>query len=167
MFANAYPDQAAHLVRINPETMLKLIPFLIFKKRDITLQLFNLGGDAPLQWPLDEHENTILHLAAGYVPISDKHPEGISPQLDLVKRIVQSSPHLLTATNKLGQSAYQFRLSTFKRYVSESTPRRTIRVEKGQVPMRDDVITNYLKDRIMHLPDQQETIRLLYGDSLG
>ncbi|KAF8244126.1 hypothetical protein K440DRAFT_610568 [Wilcoxina mikolae CBS 423.85] len=103
----------------------------------------------------DEHGNSVLHLAARY----DHHdsPEAIQTQLRLVETVLKSCPNALKQRNKDGHSPYQYRLDTYFNHFPRAK-------DSDDIPLHDDKIAMFLKDKIMHIQDRDQTIRLLHGD---
>ncbi|KAI0531583.1 hypothetical protein GGR58DRAFT_229212 [Xylaria digitata] len=99
----------------------------------------------------DANGQTPLHLAAAYRDCAD---DDRIVQFRLVKHLFSWCPEALEKVNKAGQSAYLHRIA--------GPCQNAGRPQQGE-----DDIAFYLKDQIMHLPDRDDVLDLLYGRSRG
>ncbi|KAI0102608.1 hypothetical protein GGR51DRAFT_527065 [Nemania sp. FL0031] len=102
---------------------------------------------------LNEEKQTALHLAVGYCECTKEQSKA---QLRLVKRLFSWCPKALERVNSAGHHPY------LQRITSLSTIPTTQRHEQ-----KEDNIAFFLKDKIMHLPDRDNVLDLLYGRSPG
>jgi hypothetical protein len=105
----------------------------------------------------DEKGNTVLHLAAEYIPNSSE--EDLKAQLNVVKRVLWWFPDALTRLNGNRHSVYQHRMSTCKQAQDAAIDDSSNR----EGTLHPDIVTEFLKYGIMHLCDRADAIRLLRG----
>jgi len=119
------------------------------------------GSRGPTSAPAkaDSEGNTVLHLAAQYVP--EYNTEETESQLRMVKKVFLWCPKALRERNNDDHSVYQHRLHGLCTYVDDKNPNSPGN-GGGDTPQSDN-IANFLKDEIMHLLDRDQIIRLLRG----
>ncbi|KAF8248828.1 hypothetical protein K440DRAFT_623902 [Wilcoxina mikolae CBS 423.85] len=107
----------------------------------------------------DHEKNTVLHLAAQYVPEYDaKQTES---QLRLVTKVFLWCPKALGEVNHRHHSVYQHRLHGLCAHMSDKSPKSP--ENNGEDSHISDRIADFLKDKILHLLDRDKTINLLRG----
>lgn len=121
-------------------------------KKSSTLDVSRIGDSLAQRLESDEDGNTVLHLAAQY------NPSDVTSQLEMVRKVFEWCPQALEKSNKVGYSPYRHCLHTYEKHAPDKK-------EEGKDTLpRNDVIANYLKDKIMHLTDRDLILRLLHGD---
>jgi hypothetical protein len=163
-FINEFPQQTSVLL-LNSKLIHQIMPHIRECKAERVRIMLGLpesiGEDSnppATKFLDDEHGNSVLHLAVLY----ERHesPEAIQTQLQLVEMVLKSCPDALKQRNRDGHSPYQYRINSY--YKQHPHAR-----EHDDIPLRDDKIAMFLKDRIMHIQDRDQTIRLLHGDVQG
>jgi hypothetical protein len=141
-----------------------------------------------------EYEN---ELEEGKRHHKDQNPAYPNLRLELIQQLLQLCPEALTVTNTDRKSPYQYRIETYLDVIEAQThsdhdgfylehknlylepnkhplqPENPILDQQEAVsdrsvlPLRDDEIAWFLKDKIMHLEERDEIIRLLHGPAQG
>lgn len=130
-------------------------------------------------WPKhQETGNTLLHRVVEHmsamavegapaVSSAENPPRTVLWQLELVRGVYGSCPSSLEARNDCNQSPYQFRLSTIeKAKVRKAAPSKEATKKSGKSDSPSDEISDFLKDKIMHL-DRDVALDLLRGPERG
>lgn len=198
-FFQEYPEQAAELTNGDGDKGLMhlLIPRLL--DFDCPEKFFQRLEERIILSP-DRDGNTILHFAAQWNPPDErrerrdrfrsillrperKERDKSKHQLKVVSCIIDRCPAVLSLLNNAGQSAYQYRLDTYKKTerrtqkelpvepfqkepASSSPTQNETRPKKAKLSSKDP-ISWFLKCKIMHLKSRGEITQLLYGKSQG
>jgi hypothetical protein len=109
----------------------------------------------------DNKQNTPLHLAARLFKCSEDGPckcsdQEYTNQFRLVKHLFSWCPKALEQVNSDGQSPYLYRTAGYHASSAKNCRQKV-----------EDEIAFFLKDQIMHLPDRDSVLDLLYGRSKG
>ena len=157
-FVKNFPLEASFLLRSDKSNDLVelIMPYILDCKLEHLRMLFPRDGEIEPQ--VDNNGNTMLHLAARYNPQTAEDTRG--SQLQLVKTIFEWCPQALEKINRKGDSPYQHRLRT---YFDSTDDKR----DGNDIPLRDDSVAYFLKDRIMRLKNADATIRLLHCNGNG
>jgi hypothetical protein len=172
-----YPQEVANLLDAHKPLLPAIMPFLLSRPR---ANLLSLLFDAPesVELIFDEKKNTLLHLAAEYIPDEQKNGGGPDQepakepihgivsewQLKVVQTLFEFWPEALEKENSSGRSPYLHRIHTFPNTAEAA---EVANFNSKSRTFHHDAVCNFLKDKIMHLPDREKTIRLLGGEAQG
>jgi hypothetical protein len=169
-FLKNYPQQTAELIKRNRAFIFKLLPVMIDK--ECSKPVLSLLDDETLLTVVDERGNSILHNAAEYVDKTQskestnmtKNEDSqltIDKQFCLIENLLDCCPKAIIVVNSNQESAYQYRIQTW--YVSSKQNHLGMRHQDEPKEFCNDKILDFLKNKIMHLDDRDEIIRLLHG----
>lgn len=162
-FMTNYPEQASTLLNADAAKegakgiplVHQLLPMMKAKKSLGSLSLLHhLDKLTILQ--RDQSGNTVFHLAVAYNFMCDEGTPSQNQLLKGIQSMLERCEDALRCTNRQGQSPYQYRVDTYGQM------RLANSVEKG-LPLADDPIAQYLKDRYMHFEKRDEIIKYLHG----
>lgn len=178
-FLMTYPQQTVKLIQQNESLIFKLIP--VFIEKECSMPIIKDLNNIDNPQNVDERGNSILHNAVESLALvdtlqapSDKAMKdsnvtekdedsqvNIGRQLNLIQNILERCPDAIKLTNHDGRSVYQYRLSTLS--ASSKKSHGSTGLEDDSEEILSDKILEFLKEKIMHLDDHDDIIRLLHG----
>jgi ankyrin repeat protein len=159
-FVKTFPEEASAVLSADKSNGLikRIMPYIRDCEPEQLQVLFPSDTGGKREPQVDENGNTALHLAARYGPGTTD--DITQAQLKLVKTIYEWCPKALEKVNSKSESPYQYRIQTY--FNSPDSKDR-----RDDIPLRDDIVADFLKDKIMRLSSADLTIRLLHCDGSG